>query len=58
MNSIDLTPTWEAAAQIYISVLMNPSASDEATASAQEELIRMARIVDRFKARKEEAANV
>tara|TARA_R100000995_G_scaffold82309_1_gene56044 strand:- start:321 stop:491 length:171 start_codon:yes stop_codon:yes gene_type:complete len=56
MNSIDLTPTWEAAAQIYISVLMNPSASDEATASAQEELIRMARIVDRLKAEQEAEA--
>ena len=56
MNSIDLTPTWEAAAEIYISVLMNPLASDEATASAQEELIRMARIVDRLKAEQEAEA--
>ena len=46
-------PTWEEAAEIYISVLMNPTASDEATFSAKEDLLSMARTVDRLKAGKE-----
>lgn len=53
MNELDFTPNWEAAAEIYIAVLMNPFASDEATASAQEDLIRLARTVDRLKAEQE-----
>ena len=50
MNSIDLTPTWEFAASIYIEVLQNPDATAGAIIDAKEELLRLARIVDRLKA--------
>ena len=57
MNELDFAPTWEAAAEIYISVLMNPTASDEATELAQEDLLAMARTVDRLKAEQEAEAD-
>ncbi len=50
MNSIDLTPTWEFAASIYIEVLQNPDAKAGSIIDAKEELLRLARIVDRLKA--------
>ena len=53
MKSIDLAPTWEFAASIYIEVLQNPDATAGAIIDAKEELLRLARIVDRLKARKE-----
>ena len=53
MNSIDLTPTWEFAASIYIEVLQNPDATAGAIIDAKEEILRLARTVDRFTARKE-----
>jgi len=53
MNSIDLTPTWEAAVSIYIEVLQNPDATAGAIIGAKEELMRMGRIVDRLKAEQE-----
>ena len=49
MTEIDLTPTWEFAVQVYIAVLQNPDASSESLRSAQDELIRLARIVDNLK---------
>jgi hypothetical protein len=53
MNSIDLTPTWEAAVSIYIEVLQNPDATAGAIIGAKEELMRLARTVDRLKAEQE-----
>ena len=54
MNELDhlpsFNPTWEEAAEIYISVLVNPLASDEATFSAKEDLLSMARDIDMLKA--------
>ena len=41
-----LTPTWEAAARVYIGVLENPDASYEARTGAREEILRLARSVD------------
>tara|TARA_R100001509_G_scaffold6452_3_gene3824 strand:+ start:4520 stop:4849 length:330 start_codon:yes stop_codon:yes gene_type:complete len=53
MNSTDLTPTWEFAASIYIDVLQDPGSRAGPTIAAKEELLAMARTVDRLKARKE-----
>jgi hypothetical protein len=47
--TIDLTPTWEFAVQVYCEVLKNPEASHESLRTAQEELLRLARIVDKLK---------
>lgn len=46
MQTIDVTPTWEAAVQIYVAVLQNPDAEFSARQGAMEELLRLARIVD------------
>jgi hypothetical protein len=46
MQTIDMTPTWEAAARIYIEVLQNPKASREAVEAAKEDILRLARGVD------------
>lgn len=57
MTTIDCTPTWEFAARIYIAVLRNPDASfDALRAAEEEELIRLARIVDHHAASAKEAA--
>lgn len=45
-TTVDCTPTWEFATRIYIAVLRNPDASFDALRAAEEELIRLARIVD------------
>jgi hypothetical protein len=45
-DTIDLTPTWEFAVRIYITVLENPEASAEARQAATNELLRLARMVD------------
>ena len=41
-----MTPTWEAAARIYIEVLQNPKASRESVEAAKEDILRLARSVD------------
>lgn len=43
-----MTPSWEAAVQIYMSVLQNPEASPEAVEGAKQEILRVARIADAF----------
>ena len=53
MPTFDLTPTWEFAASIYIEVLQNPDATAGAIINAKEELLRLARTVDRLKAEQE-----
>lgn len=55
MPTFDLTPTWEFAASICIEVLQNPDATAVAIINAKEELLRLARIVDRLKAEQEAA---
>jgi hypothetical protein len=44
-ETIDITPTWEAAVSIYVEVLTNSSNSD-AVISAREDLLKLARFVD------------
>jgi len=45
-RTIDLTPTWETAAAIYLAVLDNPSASAEGRDVARTEIMRLARAFD------------
>ena len=45
-RTINLAPTWESAARIYIEVLKN-SDSVEAQAAAEEDMMRLARNFDR-----------
>ena len=47
-KTIDLTPTWAAAAAIYIEVLQNPEASEEGKKIAREEILRMAGLATRL----------
>ena len=47
-KTIDLTPTWAAAASIYIEVLQNPEASEEGKKIAREEILRMAGLATRL----------
>jgi hypothetical protein len=51
-ETIDLTPSWEFAVRIYITVLENPEASAEARRSATDELLRLARMVDNLNTKK------
>jgi len=44
--TVDMTPTWEAAVQIYLMVLDNPSADSGVRRSAQEDLLRLGRAYD------------
>ena len=48
-TTIDMTPTWQSAVRIYMAVLENDKASFEGKRIAREELIRLAKIVDRLK---------
>ena len=45
-KTIDITPSWAAAVEIYIAVLENPSASPEGRGAARSELQRLARAFD------------
>ena len=46
METIDITPSWEACVKIYIAVLENENASFTGKREAREELLRLAKIVD------------
>ena len=46
MNTVSLCPTWETAVRIYVMCLKNPKAGFEAHKSAEDDLIRLARVVD------------
>ena len=55
VGTIDLTPSWETAARIYIACLENPNASPRAKQGARKDLIRMAQNMDmRMKAKSTE----
>ena len=53
MQYVDMTPTWEAAARIYIEVLEH--GTEEGKEAAREELIRLARQYDALVAQLEAA---
>jgi hypothetical protein len=48
IKTIDCVLTWEYAVQVYIEVLRNPEAGACSLQSAKEDLIRLARIVDKL----------
>ena len=45
-KTIDMTPTWEFAVRIYIECLKSPTATAEGKRAAEEDLLRLARMVD------------
>tara|TARA_R110002012_G_scaffold89925_1_gene220157 strand:+ start:1422 stop:1595 length:174 start_codon:yes stop_codon:yes gene_type:complete len=51
MKTIEMTPTWESAVRIYISVLENGNASFEGKKIAREDIISLAKIVDQLKSK-------
>lgn len=46
LKTIDLTPTWETATQIYIACLENPNATEEGKQAARDDLMKMAKCLD------------
>ena len=56
MKTIDMTPTWESAVRIYMAVLENNNASAEGKKTAREEIVFLAKTIDRLnRVKKEEA---
>jgi hypothetical protein len=47
-KTIDMTPTWESAVKIYMAVLENDKASFEGKKIAREEIVFLAKTVDRL----------
>ena len=51
-----MTPTWESAVRIYMAVLENNNASAEGKKTAREEIVFLAKTIDRLnRVKKEEA---
>jgi hypothetical protein len=55
-RTVDLTPSWETAVQIYCAVLENPNASPEGREIARAEIVRLAQSVDAMREEPEPAA--
>ena len=49
METIDITPTWEAILPAMLEVLKNPKAPIQSKKDIQEELLRLARFADSIK---------
>jgi len=47
-NKLKLDPSWEFAVRIYLSVLENPDASASGRREAREEIMRLARMMDKM----------
>ena len=47
-KTIDITPTWESLAPVMIDIIKNPHASFQSTKIAKEELLKMARVADKY----------
>ena len=52
VKTIDLTPTWESAVLIYCDVLENPDAGYEAKQSAREDILNLARAMDKIRSKR------
>ncbi len=52
-KTIDITPSWAAAVEIYIAVLENPNAGRYARDAARSELQRLARAFDTINAERD-----
>jgi len=48
LKTIDITPTWESLAPVMIDIIKNPDASFQSTKIAKEELLKMARVADKY----------
>jgi len=48
METIDMTPTWESAVRIYLAVLDNKNASAESRQTAREEIVFLAKTMDKL----------
>lgn len=53
-RTIDMTPTWAAAVEVYIAVLENPNAGHNGRDAAREEIRRLARAFDELSAEPDE----
>ena len=47
-SKLDLTPSWEFAVQVYMSVLDNPDAPASGRMEAKKEIMRLARMADKM----------
>ena len=47
MKTIDMTPRWEALIPVMVTILRNPKASIDSVRFVQDELVRIARAVDK-----------
>jgi hypothetical protein len=47
-NVIEITPTWEATTPIMIDIIKNPDASFKSIENATNELLKMARVADKY----------
>lgn len=50
-DTIDISPTWETAARIYLAVLQNPKAPAATRRDAENEMLRLARAFDKLTAK-------
>jgi len=47
-QTINITPTWEATTPIMIDIIKNPDASFNSIQAATNELLKMARVADKY----------
>ncbi len=47
-KTIDISPTWGSLAPVMIDIIKNPHASFQSTKIAKEELLKMARVADKY----------
>tara|TARA_R110000868_G_scaffold327701_1_gene588594 strand:- start:6125 stop:6304 length:180 start_codon:yes stop_codon:yes gene_type:complete len=53
LNTIDMTPSWEALIPLFVMVLRNPGAPEDSVQCIKDELIRLARHADKQKEKQE-----
>jgi hypothetical protein len=47
-QTINITPTWESFAPVMIDIIKNPDASFKSIENAKNELLKMARVADKY----------
>ena len=47
-KTIDISPTWESLAPVMIDIIKNPDASFKSIENATKELLKMARVADKY----------
>ncbi len=57
IGTLDFTPSWEAATRIYIACLENPGASESAKQCARDDLLSLAKNMDKIRADKKRKEN-